>query len=119
FPTRRSSDLWGRDGSLLCSMGDGAQFNGMDDGGQDNQMFGPQKANPYEDVGAFRSQNLWSMDGKVLRINPADGHGYPSNPFWDGQPMSVRSRTWAYGLRNPFRFAVRPGTGSTNPADGQ
>ena len=110
---------WGRDGSLMVSMGDGAQFNGVDAGGQDAAMFGTKVANPYEDVGAYRSQNLWSMDGKILRIDPATGHGYPSNPFWDGQPMSVRSRVWAYGLRNPFRFTVRPGTGSLNPADGQ
>jgi glucose/arabinose dehydrogenase len=42
-----------------------------------------------------------------------------SNPYWDGNPASDRSRVWVYGLRNPYRFSVRPGTGSTNPAAGQ
>ena len=109
---------WGRDGSMLVSMGDGAQYNGVDSGGQDAPMFGPSLADPYQDIGAYRAQNLWSMNGKILRIDPATGHGYPSNPYWDGDPTSVRSRVWSYGLRNPFRFTVRPGTGSTNAADG-
>lgn len=110
---------WGTDGSLFVTTGDGAQFNQLDPGGLDPQMFGPQKADPYEDIGAYRSQNLWSLAGKLLRLNPANGHGYPTNPFWDGDSKSVRSRIWAYGLRNPFRFTVKPGSGSADPGDGQ
>lgn len=109
---------FGRDGSLLVSAGEGAQFNSADGGGQDPNAFGPGKTDPSENIGAFRAQSLGSLAGKILRINPANGHGYPSNPYWDGNPLSKRSRIWAYGLRNPYRTMLRPGTGSTNPADG-
>ncbi len=36
------------------------------------------------------------------------GLGLPANPFWDGNPASFSSRVWAIGLRNPYRFTVRP-----------
>jgi glucose/arabinose dehydrogenase len=109
---------FGRDGSLLVSTGDGAQYTNMDDGGQDPGAFGATKTNPQEDIGAFRAQYMNSLCGKILRLNPANGHGYPSNPFYDGNETSIQSRIWGYGLRNPFRFTLRPGTGSTNPANG-
>lgn len=118
-PTHTVGSLqFGSDGSLLVSAGEGAQFNAMDPGGFDPNAFGPGKTDPAEDVGAFRAQYLGSLAGKILRVNPANGHGYPSNPFWDGDPLSVRSRIWAYGIRNPFRITLRPGTGSSDPADG-
>ncbi len=109
---------FGSDGSLLASNGDGASFSNIDAGGLFPGAFGPGKTDPSEDIGAFRSQDILSLNGKILRIDPATGHGYPSNPYWDGNPMSVRSRVWVYGLRNPFRFSVKPGTGSTDPAAG-
>lgn len=109
---------WGADKSLIVSCGEGAQFTVMDPGGLDPEMFEPGKANPVEDIGAFRAQDITSLCGKLLRINPQDGHGYSSNPFWNGDPTSVRSRIWAYGLRNPFRIAVRP-NGDPNPAVGK
>ena len=38
--------------------------------------------------------------------------GLPDNPFFDpAAPSSWRSRTYAYGLRNPFRFALDPASG--------
>jgi glucose/arabinose dehydrogenase len=109
---------WGRDGTLLVSAGDGAHFESVDPGGLDPGLFGPTRTDPLEDVGAFRSQMLDSKGGKILRIDPSTGLGLPSNPYWNGDPASNRSRVWAYGLRNPFRIAVRPGTGSIDPADG-
>ncbi|HYM79932.1 MAG TPA: PQQ-dependent sugar dehydrogenase [Candidatus Limnocylindria bacterium] len=109
---------FGRDGSLLVTIGDGGQYTQVDPGGMDASAFSAIRTDPYEDIGAFRAQYLGSLCGKLLRVNPANGHGYPSNPFYDGDPASVQSRVWAYGLRNPFRFTVRPGTGSTNPTDG-
>ncbi|HYM79931.1 MAG TPA: PQQ-dependent sugar dehydrogenase [Candidatus Limnocylindria bacterium] len=109
---------WGRDGSLLVSAGEGAQFNSVDEGGQDPNMFLPGRTNPNEDIGAFRAQDITSLAGKILRLDPANGHGYPSNPYYDGNAQSVRSRVFGYGLRNPFRFNVKPGTGSTNPTAG-
>jgi len=56
-----------------------------------------------------RAQMLDSLAGKVLRINP-DGSAPPDNPFFTGDPESNRSKIWAYGLREPFRFALQPGT---------
>lgn len=109
---------FGADGSLLVTTGDGAHFNGLDAGGLDAPAFGPTRTDPSEDIGAFRSQMLASLAGKILRIDPATGHGYPSNPFYTGDPMSVESRVWGYGVRNAFRFCVRPGTGAAHPAAG-
>lgn len=109
---------WGRDGTLLVSLGEGAHYAGVDVGSQDEGLFEPGRCDTLEDIGAFRAQWLGSLAGKLLRLDPATGHGLPSNPFWDGDPRSVHSRVWASGLRNPFRFAIRPGTGSTDPGDG-
>ncbi|MEO5617015.1 MAG: PQQ-dependent sugar dehydrogenase [Candidatus Eisenbacteria bacterium] len=110
---------FGTDGSLLISIGDGSDFTvGPDMGGLQPNAFLPGRTDPVEDIGSYRSQFIKSLCGKVLRINPVNGHGYPSNPFYDGDSASVRSRVWAYGFRNPFRFTVRPGSGSTDPADG-
>ncbi len=109
---------WGSDGSLLVSMGDGAQFNSADDGGQDPNAFGPTKTDPYEDIGAFRAQTIRSLCGSILRINPATGHGYASNPYANDDLTSPESKVFAYGLRNPFRFRVRPGTGVADTSAG-
>ncbi|HEX4491503.1 MAG TPA: Calx-beta domain-containing protein [Acidimicrobiia bacterium] len=55
------------------------------------------------------AENIDDLRGKILRIDPTTGAGIPGNPFYDsGSPMSVRSRVYAYGLRNPFRFTVDP-----------
>jgi glucose/arabinose dehydrogenase len=117
--THTVADLaWGADGSLFVSAGDGAHFEQMDAGGLDPGLFTAGRTDPVEDIGAFRAQDLGSMDGKVLRIDPATGLGYPSNPYYDGNPASHRSRVWSYGLRNPFRIARRPGTGSPDPTTG-
>lgn len=53
------------------------------------------------------SQNLTTLAGKILRINP-DGTLPSDNPFF-GQPPK-RPEIFLYGLRNPFRFAFRPGS---------
>ncbi len=106
------------DGTLLISCGDGAQWQGADAGGRDSGLFLPGRVDPVQDIGAFRAHLLQSPCGKVLRVDPATGLGLPSNPFWDGDPDSWPSRIWVRGLRNPFRFHVRPGTGATDPAAG-
>lgn len=117
--THNVADLeWGRDGTLLVGTGDGAHFETVDAGGLDPGQFTAGRSDPAEDIGAFRSQMIGSLNGKVLRVDPANGHGLPSNPFWDGNPESKRSRVWAYGLRNPFRIARRPLTGALDPAAG-
>jgi glucose/arabinose dehydrogenase len=50
------------------------------------------------------AQDLGRYAGKMLRVNKANGQGLPSNPFQDGNMNSIRSRIWAIGFRNPFRF---------------
>ncbi|AQG81171.1 hypothetical protein AWR27_18710 [Spirosoma montaniterrae] len=115
--------LFGEDGTLLVSTGDGAHHEGVDVGGrtdtyfQASLNFGMMRSN--ENVGALRAQMVRSLCGKVLRIDPATGNGVSSNPFYDAaNPRSPQSRVWTLGLRNPYRMSLKPNTGSTNPADG-
>ncbi|MEO0650247.1 MAG: PQQ-dependent sugar dehydrogenase, partial [Planctomycetota bacterium] len=113
------------DGTLLFSTGDGAHFDTTDFGGIDPPGFddyvhpttGLRGQLPLEqDSGAFRSRDLRSLAGKVLRVDPTTGLGLDSNPYYDGDPTSLRSRVWASGFRNAFRLTHRPGTGATDPA---
>jgi PKD repeat protein/glucose/arabinose dehydrogenase len=115
------------DGTLLLATGDGAHYDFKDTGGNDNAAFddvihpvtGLKGPTPkVQDSGAFRSQDLRSLAGKVLRLDPSTGLGLPSNPFWDGNPDSTASRVYALGLRNPFRMGLVQGTGSSDPAAG-
>jgi glucose/arabinose dehydrogenase len=109
---------FGEDKTLLIGAGDGAHFEYMDRGGNDDEGFEAGRTDPAEDMGSFRARSLNSLAGKILRIDRATGLGLSSNPYWDGNPASVRSRVWAYGLRNPFRISVRPGSGNPDPAVG-
>ena len=43
---------------------------------------------------------------------PDTGQGLPDNPYWNGDPNAARSKVWAYGVRNAFRFSVRPNSGT-------
>jgi glucose/arabinose dehydrogenase len=71
------------DGKLMVSVGDHSQ---------------PQTA-----------QSLTALTGKLLRLN-RDGTIPTDNPFYNSTTGPYRA-IWAYGLRNPFTFAVQPGTG--------
>lgn len=111
--------VFGDDKTLLVSHGDGAHYDGSDAGGRDDPQFWSGRTDPMEDVGAFRSQYLGSLSGKVLRVDKETGDGLPSNPWYEpGSPRSSASRTWAMGLRNPYRMDIVRGSGSTDPADG-
>lgn len=83
--------LFGPDGKLYVSVGDSASYDDVD-------------------VKAFRAQNLDSLSGKILRLNP-DGTAPADNPFYTGNPTDNRSKVYAYGLRNPFRFGIRQSDG--------
>jgi glucose/arabinose dehydrogenase len=74
---------FGKDGKLYVAVGDNA--NG------DN------------------AQSLRNLKGKMLRINK-DGTIPSSNPFY-AKASGKNRAIWARGLRNPFKFAVEPGTG--------
>jgi glucose/arabinose dehydrogenase len=121
--------LFGRDGYLYVSGGDGASFNNVDYG-QYGATYAGGKANPCGDPpgavgtplsppnaegGALRSQSVRrtdgpaTLDGAILRIDPATGAGVSGNPFFSSTDANAR-RIVSYGLRNPFRMTQRPGT---------
>lgn len=115
--------VFGTDGTLLISCGEGSSYIGLDSGSNSKTYYKQALADgiitPEQNVGAFRSQLLTSYNGKVLRIDPATGKGVTSNPFYDSNnPNSAKSKVWALGFRNPFRMTLKPGTGSNDPAAG-
>jgi glucose/arabinose dehydrogenase len=76
------------DGTLWVSLGDSANFDNPD------QL-------------SLRSQNLDSYRGKLLHV-AANGDGLTSNPFYTNSVTTVRSKVYAYGFRNPYRFSINP-----------
>lgn len=91
WTTHASGEIkFGEDGSLFVTFGEGAPWEFVDDR-------------------ALRSQDLDTLAGKVVRVSRT-GKGLPDNPFWNGDPDANRSKIWATGLRNPYRFGIRPGT---------
>jgi glucose/arabinose dehydrogenase len=84
--------LFGPDGYLWVSMGDGA----------DSRAQGQDPNTPY---------------GTIVRIDVDSGDPYsvpPDNPFVDGGGLAD---VWAYGLRNPWRFSIDPVDGMIYIAD--
>ncbi|MBC8085219.1 MAG: PQQ-dependent sugar dehydrogenase, partial [Hymenobacter sp.] len=63
-----------------------------------------------ENANGANAQNLDTYHGKLLRIN-ADGSVPAGNPYVGTGLSAQRQRVWSHGLRNPFTFAVQPGTG--------
>ncbi|NEQ25442.1 MAG: PQQ-dependent sugar dehydrogenase, partial [Microcoleus sp. SIO2G3] len=84
---------FGLDGALYVTVGDGTSYNGVD----------PRST---------RVQDVDSLSGKLLRIDPLTGRGFSDNPFYNGNLESNRSKVWSLGLRNPFRFTIQPSTGA-------
>ncbi len=107
FPSHSVGDLeFGADGALYLSVGEGANYTGVDAGqypdGNPNPCGDPfDPSRNIKEGGALRAQDARtpddpaSLEGAVMRINPAN----PSD-----------RRMVAYGFRNPFRFTTRPGT---------
>jgi glucose/arabinose dehydrogenase len=56
------------------------------------------------------AQSLSNLKGKILRINK-DGTIPTDNPFYNKASGKNRA-IWALGLRNPFKFAIKPGAGT-------
>lgn len=114
--------LFGDDGTLIVSTGDNASYDAVDIGSISHTYY--QQAiddgimRPEENVGSFRSQQITSLCGKILRLDPNTGNGIASNPFYEpDNPRSAKSRMYAMGLRNPFRISLQKGSGSNDPAD--
>ncbi|MFP2909922.1 PQQ-dependent sugar dehydrogenase [Pyxidicoccus sp. 3LFB2] len=74
---------FGRDGKLYAAVGDNSR--------------------------SANARELTTLKGKLLRLN-RDGSIPTDNPFFTSTTGSFRA-IWALGLRNPFSFAVQPGTG--------
>lgn len=115
--------VFGEDGTLLATIGDGASYNSHDEGSASETYWAQALTDgiitPAQNIGAYRCQTLDNYSGKILRLDPATGDGVPSNPYFDAaNPRSPASRIWARGLRNPYRMAIVPASGSHNPADG-
>ena len=95
-------------GGQLAFGPDGYLYIGLGDGGSAND--------PHD-----HGQNLGSLLGKILRIDidASDaGRPYaipPDNPFTNRK--DARAEIWAYGLRNPWRFAFDAANGRLYAAD--
>jgi glucose/arabinose dehydrogenase len=63
-----------------------------------------------DNAGGAVAQQLTNLFGKILRINKS-GTIPTDNPFYATASGNNRA-IWALGLRNPFKFAIQPGTGT-------
>lgn len=63
-----------------------------------------------ENANGANAQSMTTLKGKILRLNP-DGSIPTDNPYY-GSATGNNRAIWALGLRNPFRIAVQPTTGT-------
>ena len=89
---------------------DGMLYVGTGDGGGAGDQHGTRG----------NAQNLGSLLGKILRIQPTPGATRPyripaGNPFVGRR--GARPEVWAYGLRNPWRFSFDRATGDLTIGD--
>jgi len=91
-------------GGLLMFGPDDLLYVGTGDGGGAGDRHGARG----------NAQDLGSLLGKILRIDPRAGGGRPYR-IPDGNPFvgrsGARGEIYAYGLRNPWRFAFDRATG--------
>ncbi|MGQ0602319.1 MAG: PQQ-dependent sugar dehydrogenase, partial [Anaerolineales bacterium] len=126
YPSHSIGSLaFGADGALYVSGGEGASFGFVDYGQRGDPVNNPcgdppggvggVQTPPTAEGGALRGQDLRTsgdpvgLSGTILRVDPATGAALPDNPLAGHADPNAR-RIIAYGLRNPFRTAIRPGT---------
>jgi len=112
---------FGPDGMVYASAGEGASFSFVDYGQDGNPVNpcgdpgGSAPSPPTAEGGALRSQDLRTsgdpvgLSGSIIRVNPSTGAAAAGNPLAGHSDANAR-RIIAHGLRNPFRFAFRPGS---------
>jgi glucose/arabinose dehydrogenase len=101
----------GNDGYLYVATGDAGRDPRGDSGGAGSN-----------DAGQDRSL----LNGKILRVDRSTGRAAPGNPFsgpgsadcrirgnTPSTPQTTCREIFAYGLRNPYRFAFDPNTSAT------
>jgi glucose/arabinose dehydrogenase len=135
YPSHSIGSLvFGADGALYASAGDGASFTFEDYGqgggtlpdttapivprnpcGDPPGGVGGTMTPPTAEGGALRSRDLVTtgdpvgLSGTIIRIDPDTGAGLSTNPRAGDADPNAR-RIVAIGLRNPFRITTRPGT---------
>lgn len=97
-------------GGLVAFGPDGLLYVGLGDGGGGDDQHGSRG----------NGQNLGTLLGKILRIDPgkSGGRAYTvpsSNPF-NGK-AGARSEIYLYGVRNPWRFSFDRSTGDLSIGD--
>jgi glucose/arabinose dehydrogenase len=126
---------FGADGALYASAGEGANTSSGDYGqlganspisytsitppnpcGDPPTGYGVAQTAPDARGGALRAQSPRRpideprlLGGTMIRVDSNTGAGLPGNPLASSADANAR-RIVAYGLRNPFRFTIRPGT---------
>ncbi|MEV4254931.1 PQQ-dependent sugar dehydrogenase [Spirillospora sp. NPDC049652] len=121
FPSHSVGTLrFGADGMLYAGAGDGASYTYADYGQTQNPCGDPpgkpgeSLAAPSAEGGSLRAQDVrtpddpTSLDGSIIRVDPDTGKAAPGNPATAGDENA--RRIIAHGFRNPYRFAIRPGT---------
>ena len=113
--------MMGPDGQLWVTGGEGAAFTTRDYGQYTNPCGDPPSpagtslSIPTAEGGSLRAQDALTpgdpqgLSGSLIRVDPDTGAASVGNPDYGNTDPNL-ARILAYGLRNPFRFTLRPGT---------